>query len=59
MSDIPNFLTRHGVTEVRDNIPAGHQVQAPSSPFVVLFRDELLDRLSSREQPAQAGEGER
>ena len=48
MIEIPDFLAKHGITAVEDNVPEGCRVEpsAFSGAFVTLFRGELMARLS-------------
>lgn len=52
--EIPPGLRRLGITEVTDNIPEGHQVRAPSLPFVTLFGRELQVELARRRAEPEA-----
>lgn len=40
--EIPDFLAKHGVKRVEDNVPDGHGVKAPARRFVSLFRKRLM-----------------
>lgn len=45
MPKLPDFLSRHGLDQVEDNVPKGMAVRPSASAFVTLFRDELRARL--------------
>ena len=48
---LPEFLTRHGITTVTDNVPAGHRVHPPAGVLVALFEEEIL-AVTTRRPPA-------
>ncbi|EGV50028.1 hypothetical protein [endosymbiont of Riftia pachyptila] len=39
---VPDFLAKHGIRRVEDNIPSGHQLRVGTSVFFLLFKDELM-----------------
>lgn len=40
--EIPDFLTKRGITKITDNIPEGHQLRAPAITFFTLFREDII-----------------
>ncbi len=49
--EIPDFLTKRGITKLTDNIPEGHQVRAPAKLFATLFKEEIVEACT---KPASA-----
>lgn len=48
MIEIPKFLRKHGITEITDKVPPGHQVHASATRFFTLFGKETMDELQKR-----------
>jgi hypothetical protein len=55
-TEIPDFLKKHGIKKVTDNVPEGHQVRAPHRVFSLFFSQELqkhLTRPGSSDEPVR------
>ncbi len=52
-TEIPDFLSKHGITKLEDNVPPGHQVKPSSSLFFTLFGDELMNSNLVKKVPAK------
>lgn len=56
MSDkpVPDALRRAGILGVSSNLQAGDRVMLPTSTFMTLFGDELIDHLQRQKDKADA-----
>ena len=55
---IPQFLRKHGIRTVSDNVPDGYQVKAPVGRFGVLFGQEVFDILTRKPTASGGSSGE-
>lgn len=54
--EIPDFLRKHGITRVTDNVQPGQQVRPPAGLLFTLFREELMDALTTGGRHATAAD---
>lgn len=50
-AEIPDFLKKHGIESVTDNVPEGHQVRAPHRLFSMMFAEALQKHLTRPDSP--------
>ncbi len=53
--EIPDFLKKRGITSVEDNIPEKHTMVPPSSEFMILFGDELINHVKVKSPNTGSG----
>lgn len=52
-TEIPDFLKKHGIETVTDNVPEGHQVRAPHRLFSQFFSQDLQKHLTRTGSPTE------
>ena len=56
MASVPDFLTKHGITGVRDNLEIGQGVAAPVDLMARLLADDFMAAITSGKTTAKGGE---
>ncbi len=53
--EIPNFLRKHGIVAVTNNVPEGAIVMPPKRAFKYLLMDDLMEAWRERKESSRSG----